>query len=310
MKPFHYESLKEKKRLLIVDTDIGADCDDAGAMAVLFRLVKDYEFPCAVINCTPDRSGSLAVAAIAESRGVKSPLLGQAERAAILEDDRYHVYDRILAEEFREKYPVPAIEESISLYLRLLRDAPDGGVIWVPIGPLHQLAAVWRDHPELVRRKVYAVVCMGGVYGNFETFGHREYNLRMAADATKIVFEEFPCPIICIGLEIGQRIPSGFVLPDRRDPVNRAYEIHTRGKMLRPSWDPLTVLFAIEGEGKRFSLSAPGINRITPDGSNYFTEDPSGRHFYITEKLAPVEISTYLEQLYRYPAETREERKE
>lgn len=310
MNSYHYESTEERKRLILVDTDIGGDCDDAGAMAVLFRLAREKQFPFAVACCTPDPACAEVVGAVAGSRGVTLPSIGLAERTPLPADDVFHVYDRPVAAEFRGRYPAVPTEEALAFYLRVLRAAPDGGVVWVPIGPLHQLAGVWRCDPELVSRKVSAVVCMGGIYGDFDAIGHREYNLRAAPEATRTVFGEFPCPIICVGMELGLRIQSGFAEKNPADPVNRCYEIHTKGKMLRPSWDPLTVLFAVEGEGKNFRISGPGINRIASDGSNFFTPDPAGYHYYLTERRAPVEIAAHLESLYRIPAELREGRKE
>ena len=310
MNSYHYESTEERGRLILVDTDIGGDCDDAGAMAVLFRLAREKHFSFAVACCTPELAGAEVVGAIAGSRGITLPSVGLAERSPVLADDTYHVYDRPVAAEFRGRYPAVPTGEALAFYLRVLRAAPDGGVVWVPIGPVHQLAEVWRVDPELVARKVSAVVCMGGIYGDFAVNGHREYNFRVAAEATRTVFGEFPCPIICVGLELGRRIPSGFAEKNPADPVNRCYEIHTKGKMLRPSWDPLTVLFAVEGEGTNFRISEPGINRIERDGSNFFTPDPAGHHYYLTERRAPAEVAAYLEQLYRIPADLREERKE
>ena len=35
---------------IILDTDIGNDCDDAGAIAVLYNLKKDFDFTVSMIG--------------------------------------------------------------------------------------------------------------------------------------------------------------------------------------------------------------------------------------------------------------------
>lgn len=76
MNSYHYESTEERGRLILVDTDIGGDCDDAGAMAVLFRLAREKHFSFAVACCTPEPAGAEVVGAIAGSRGITLPSVG------------------------------------------------------------------------------------------------------------------------------------------------------------------------------------------------------------------------------------------
>lgn len=298
---FQYESIIKFPRLVTLDTDIGSDCDDAGGISVLCRTMKKTPFPLGgIVNCTAKTWGCGAIDAIAAYHGLDGIPLAQSAFSEILADDIYHRYDRILAEEYSERYRSGSLqpEEAIAMYTRLLEQAPLGGAVMISIGPLHLLAELWRRVPSLIAEKVYALICMGGVYGDFEKNGHREYNLAMCAEATKTVFECYPCPIICVGLELGKAVQSGFAEVDRTNPVNRAYEVHTKGRMKRASWDPLTVLFALEGEGERFTLSEPGRNEILADGSNYFHPDPNGRHYYLTAKKPYRELAEELNRYY------------
>jgi inosine-uridine nucleoside N-ribohydrolase len=48
---FIFESLKTVRRSIILDTDIGPDCDDAGAMAIMYNLAKRYNTKVLGINC-------------------------------------------------------------------------------------------------------------------------------------------------------------------------------------------------------------------------------------------------------------------
>ncbi|MBE6633336.1 MAG: hypothetical protein E7620_03215 [Ruminococcaceae bacterium] len=299
-----YEPILTHPRLFTVETDIGVDCDDTGALAILFRTMRERSLPLgAVISCSSNQWGCGAASAIAEYYGLKNLPLAMPRDGDYLTEERYHVYDRVLAEEYSEGYRNGSLacEDAIEAYIRLMEQAPPNGVVLITVGPLHLMGELWDRASGLITEKVHALICMGGVYGQFEKYGHREYNFFTHADATKKVFENFPCPIYCIGMELGRAIPAGFERADPRNPVNRAYEIHTKGRMQRPTWDPLTVLFALEGEGERFSLSKAGRNEIMEDGSNHFHPDPNGKHFYVMAKKSFPELIREMNQLLSPP---------
>ena len=58
-----YTPLRQGGKTLLIDTDIGPDCDDAGALAVAAGMAKRYRVPVgAVVSCTssPRRSAATA----------------------------------------------------------------------------------------------------------------------------------------------------------------------------------------------------------------------------------------------------------
>ncbi len=298
---FQFESIIEHPRHFVLETDIGADCDDAGCLAVLFDAMQTHKIcPDAIINSTALDWGCGAIDAIASYYGASGFALGQSFAKDILADPFHHKYDRELAENFSAAYRKGqlAYGEAIETYLRVLHKAPPKGVVLVCVGPQHLLATLWKSASDLVREKVYAVVCMGGIYVPDTCPFEREYNFYACAEATKTVFESYPCPIICLGWELGTAVPSGFSTPAPHDPVWQAYKIHTKGKMQRSSWDPLTVLFALHGESDLFELSEAGFNRIREDGSNEFCPDPAGNHYYIKAKRPYRELTDQLNCIF------------
>lgn len=61
---FEYEPLKKVKRSVIVDTDIGPDVDDVGALVVLRKVAQKYDVPVLrIVNCTSNIYGNDAIAA-------------------------------------------------------------------------------------------------------------------------------------------------------------------------------------------------------------------------------------------------------
>lgn len=60
---------------MIIDTDIGPDCDDAGALAVAFQLAESAGVEIAgLCNCTSNPYGSGAIDAIASYYGCRIPI--------------------------------------------------------------------------------------------------------------------------------------------------------------------------------------------------------------------------------------------
>jgi hypothetical protein len=126
--------------------------------------------------------------------------------------------------------------------------------------------------PELIAAKVAELVIMGGEYPS----GY-EYNFWGGnASLTGHVVNNWSGPIVFLGLEVGLKVLTGGPLmeegPDD-DPVRAAYIYYTYCKP-RYSWDPLTVLYAIEGLGELFEYgNQNGYNRVTANGSNQWVDD-------------------------------------
>ena len=73
-----FEPLCKKPRSVILDTDIGPDCDDVGALVCLIDYAKKYGFPIlGICNCTSNKSGNGAIDAVCRHVGVETPYLGQ-----------------------------------------------------------------------------------------------------------------------------------------------------------------------------------------------------------------------------------------
>lgn len=90
--------------------------------------------------------------------------------------------------------------------------------------------------------------------------------------------------VVFSGTELGGNVSSGAALlrdGPRDDPVRLAYLYYTHGEA-RYSWDPLTVLYAIDGlaaaggeEGAALFeyANADGYNYVYPNGSNVWIAD-------------------------------------
>ena len=83
-----FEALKDKKRGVILSTDIGPDCDDVGAIAVLWSLADELEFPVlGMVNCTSNKNGVGAIEAVNAFCGHGGVPLGEYTGRGLFEDE-------------------------------------------------------------------------------------------------------------------------------------------------------------------------------------------------------------------------------
>ena len=291
---FNYTPLCEERRTVILDTDIGPDCDDAGAIMLLFRLHKKYGFSVGgIVNCTSNPHGCGAAAAIARYLEEPLPLLGQFEGKGFLQDTTR--YNKYLDEHMACAYEtVPAL----SLYESVLKSAPDGGVTVITIGQFNTLAAAMKKFPSLFKKKVHAVISMAAQFPD----GNREYNITCDSASAKYVLEHTTVPFILSGYEVGGSILSGYrTIPEdaERDPVYTAYRLYNKSETpVRSSWDLTAVQYAVCGDGDFYKLSPPGrmtVGKLT--GRTRFTSDEGGSIRYMIKTASDDEIAAHLNKV-------------
>jgi hypothetical protein len=158
---------------------------------------------------------------------------------------------------------------------------------------------------ELVRQKVQRWVCMGGrypshldpgVYGNFKP------DAASAVDAAR----RWPTEIVFSGL--GQDIITGMSLRKTpvTNPVRRVYELYLRDKPGRPSWDLITVLYAVRPNESFWRLDDQGYNHIFPNGTNEWRQSPDDpRHKLLNlQPKTETQVQSILEELIARPPKT------
>lgn len=242
---------------IILDTDIGPDCDDCGALAVLMRYrALGLIDLLGVTHCTSDVLGAYTVCAINEYFGADVPV-GQTEREDFLVSPDTMKFTRPIGEDYIKTHGERVFETSVHLLRRLL--AENNGVTLLFIGPLNDFAELLRSEGDgvsplsgigLVRKAVSEVVVMGG---NFASPSTPEFNIYCDAGAAAYCAENCPVKITYCGFEAGEDVVTGAVLAkdggDDSYPIRRAYRLYCGEKCLRPSWDLVTALYAAAGCG-------------------------------------------------------------
>jgi inosine-uridine nucleoside N-ribohydrolase len=278
---------------LFIETDIFADVDDVGALAVGLSLQRLGE--CRIVGVgvnTPSKWGPRAVQAVLDHHGVDAPV-GRHHRTT--ED----VFEPDYARTIGQTAPAQPTPPLASDLLKGLLRQPGDPLTIVSVGFFTNLLHVVREEPDLVRRRVRRCVVMGGVFP-----GGWEFNVSTYPAETAEFLQAWPTPIDFVGFETAADVITGTDLAatlDVDDPVRIAYESYCGVGAGRPSWDPLSVYLAVHPGWPAFIWSDPG--EFTMDGAiGQWRPTATGRHRHLI-RTAPVDrVQHRLDALLGDPA--------
>lgn len=310
-----FESLKNKNRRVILDTDIGPDCDDVGALAVLFSYSKEYNVPVlGVCNCTSNIYGSATIDAMKEFCNADDFTIGMYSKPCFYADAIK--YNKFIAEKYSKKYIDGKLEilPHVTFYRKLLANAEDDGVILITIGMFNALADFLKSEPdeisplsgiELAKQKIHALVSMAAVYP-----AGREFNVICDYEASKFCFEKFPRPIYLSDFKIGYSVFTGYdpskAAEHKDDIIFDSYYHYTKdwpAPGFNRSFDLTAVQFAFEGVGDIYGLTAPGCfeffneapDKLPNSDATRFIECENGNIRFMTKVASDDEIAKLLQ---------------
>ena len=294
----------EKKPItkIIFDTDIGGDCDDTGALAMLHRLCDMGECELlAVTACYASPYVAGCIDSINRYYGRQVPvgiLHGKAPQEMI--------YTESLCKEFENDYPpenTDNVPSSVTVMRRALADADDNSVTLCATGSMASLAALLAsdaddisplDGKALIEKKVLRTVVMGGrFFGTWPmpivlgggTVVNGEWNICLDIPAAQKMCREWPVELIFSSFEIGLWCVTmkGYAqTAPKEDPVRRAYELHPAGRVNgRESWDHTALLYAVRPDAGYWNLHPHGRITVEDDGVTVWHPEDGGRQTYL-----------------------------
>lgn len=292
-----YQPLCVKNRTVILDTDIGPDCDDAGALAVFIEESKRLGFKIGgVVNCTSNRFGNGAIRAISEFCGAEVEV-AQFKGKEFFETK--NTYNKHITEKYlEEREDACSAENALKFYKKQLEAAEDDGLVIITIGMLNNISALVSEYPKLCAQKINAVIAMAGKF----PMG-KEFNVTSDIASAQNVFQNFPNIIVCSGFEVGEKVLTGYAEPPanaERNPIYDSYKMHLHCKtdsQLRSSWDLTAVQFACRGEGNLYKLSRPGRITVDSEGSTFFKREKGGNRYYMIKKAKDADIAASLNSI-------------
>lgn len=307
--------------LLILDTDMGSDCDDVGALAILHQYIRQGKakllgciyssgkvpFGAGIIDAINTYYGKPDIPIGAEYDENFGDPVDKMDAEKLARDTAGYGHDII----FNRDVP-----EQTVLNRQLLVSQANNSVTYVTIGHTKALYELLRSGPdsisalsgmELVERKVKRWVALGGLNAQrSDDYGSKDWNFfRNGTEPfTDYLLENFPRPVYMINA--GSKVLTGqsLAITPAGSIVRTAYrdwlwKVEKKGLSDgRPSWDLAAVYFAVEGAGAFLESPEKGILHFDVKTGSRWENNEAGRHFYVNQKGGMiVPFQNYLNQL-------------
>ena len=289
---------------VILETDFCGVVDDVAALALLCGEAKRHpgSFRIGGVSCNvASRFTAPAVKAVLAAFGLQDVPVGVTDDPPPPSGNESS-YLAALTASWRGADPATACNAR-ELYRRVFAEAADGSVDVISIGFFNTLDEVLADSPALFRRKVRAVWAMAG--GFARCAGYAETNVRERPEASRRFLDAWDGPIVFVGFENGEKVItdlSGLPPECAAHPLAEAFRRYCGPSMKRPSWDPVTVDFAVHGENDCYELGEPGRVRVAPDLSTPFASDPAGNARVLRLRAPEDAVSARITSLLRRAA--------
>ncbi|MEL6651902.1 MAG: nucleoside hydrolase [Bacteroidota bacterium] len=293
---------------IILDTDMGSDCDDVGALALLHQYASEdkAEILGVIYSSGAVPYGAGVIDAINRYYGQADIPIGANHDPAVGD-----TVDKMQAEKLAKDtaaydhqiiHNTDATEQS-QLLRRLLHQAEDSSIVYITIGHTKGLYDLLRSGPDtissddglsLVKQKIQKWVALGALNAdNQGGYYAKDWNFSFNGTApfTKYLVDSFPQPSYFVSG--GRKVMTGKSLLDTPpgNIVRTAYRDwlwNVEQKILldqRPSWDLVAVYFAVENPTQYFNILDEGYLDFDPEqGSQWIREASSRPHYFVQQK--------------------------
>ncbi len=290
---------------LIFGTDWGTDCDDVSALHILLKAHNRGLINLRAIGVNSVmRYSAPSVKALCEQEGLGDIPIGldtKARSRGVL-----CLYQKKLAAFCGSGFTNADCPEAWRLYRRVLASLPGKAVI-ADVGFPQIIAELLVSGPDeyspltgmdLVENKVSEIVLMGGRWDKKTGWEYNFFANKLSREAAAYLCERCPVPLTFLGYEAGKTvIACGSTAPGL---TGLAYAAH-RSPRGRPSWDPMTALYAVIGDaGKAGYRKVRGKARVDlKTGRNRFTACEGGRHAYLVKEKEDRFYKNQIEEILR-----------
>lgn len=306
----------EEPLLVIFDTDIGNDVDDALALGILHALESRGKCRLLAVTVSKDHPQAASfVDAVNTFYGRGEIPIGVVRDGPTPAASTFTVLaDQHDEDQARYPHDLQSGEEApeaTGLLRKILAEQEDSSVVFIQVGFSTNLARLLDskadDHSSLDGQQLVAskVKLLSAMAGAFKPIGdeerYREYNVVKDIESARRVFHDWPTPVVLSGYEIGisARYPSRSILEDynyvKHHPLPEAYTLYNPPPHDRPTWDLTSVLQAVEPGREYFQLSTTGTVTVEEDGFTRFEKDTDGNRRYLV--LSPSGIGRLTEAL-------------
>jgi inosine-uridine nucleoside N-ribohydrolase len=297
-----------KKIKLIVDTDIGNDCDDAAALALLNRLSDkgDAEL-IAMTSCTSRYDGAGIIEIINKWYGKEIPV-GMFKTRKFLDNKPYGNYSRAVCEKYSKYKKTDNYDNAVNVLRKALYNQTEK-ITLCCIGPLNNIAELLKSEPddiplsgiELVKQKVDKLFIMGGAFESDNKINEfllnktTEWNIGSDIESAQTTVELCETEIIFVPYEVGIKVKTGEKLLKGADsPIKLSYQNYANCP--RESWDPITAYISVYQDNEYFKYSEYGTVEIDKHGITHFNKG-IGKHRYIKSEFDADNFQKFIDDL-------------
>lgn len=314
---------------LIIDTDLGFDCDDAGALALANIMMNQSELEIlAVTHSVNKKIGGCAIKKINEYYHNPDIIVGVADRYAINVDcffeefyegfeqadtfqgwgEKPSFYKLLKPLELEEECEKTEFKTATEVMAKALQNSADKEVTILCIGQANNLADMMahEDGMELLKKKVKKIVIMCGNFSDYEgkylcgdLLWPGEFNVILDIPSSQKVFSCMEIPIYVLDFYQGWEVLTGESLREQKDnPVYQMYYTFRGEKLVSSSWDILALLYASEKYDNMFDCSQAGRVHIDDYGKSTFQEG-EGSHYLLTLNRTSQEYEKLIDKHYQ-----------
>ena len=290
----------QKPQLVIFETDMGNDVDDALALDILYKYMDQGKIKLLAIMTNKEGAGSARFLDIMNTwYGYKKIPIGIVRNGANCQTPAN--YAQLVSDMKIDGKPmfkttvkdVTKLPDADQLYRKILSKQADQSVVIISVGFSTNLARLLDtkadsysplDGRQLIAKKVKYLSLMAG---NFDKRHFPEYNVATDIPSCAKLFKECPVPIVTSPFELGEAVkyPGKSIENDfnwtGHHPMVEAYKVYAKMPYDRPTWDLTAVLEVLE-PGKFMTRMPAGTITVNEKGSTYYTEKAGGLHSYLT----------------------------
>lgn len=294
---------------LILDTDMGPDCDDVGALAVAHAFADRGEAALkAVTCCTSSPWAARCADALNSFFGRGDIPVGELKKKGVLDNPAFERFNQAVGALFQEK----EYDSAVRVLRRTL--AAERDLTLVCIGPLKNMELLLTSGPddispltgpELMAQSLRNVVAMAGAFTDAAIQRRDgEFNFVEVPEGTKLFLEKCPVPILFSGYEIGAESKCGGVLAALpENPVSECYRLYLGETKAHNSFDLTAVYCAVRPPETLWGVRGGVTVHYGEGGVSEYSE--GGSHSFLTSAFSVEKVTDTLDGLLKEAIETR-----
>ena len=311
------ENADEAPIKVIFETDMGNDIDDAIALGMLYKYMDEGVVDLLAVGVNKEGFGpveyvdmmntwygypDIPIGKITDGIDCNYPESNYAAKVASMKDaSGAPLFGTSVSD-------MASVLEAPVLYRKILAAQPDNSVRMVSVGFSTNLVRLMESAPdeysqltgmELIAKKVCLLSIMAG---DFRPGASAEFNVVQDIPSAKLIFEHWPTPVVASPFDVGisicypaTSIENDFGWADTH-PMVEGYKSYNPMPYDRPTWDPTSVLYAVEGD-KWFTVSPAGRITVDDSGCTHFEPCEDGNRYYlgVDSQQAEAVLARFLE---------------